>query len=155
MLQRIQSLLLLLSAIALGVFLTTNTWTGGTTEQQILVNPYQVLQTQGGLAGFKKEIFYVAVLAGLAIVLSIFAIFQFKNRVRQMLFVALNSLLIGAAVAVAVYHVKYDAMTLSGAGEGEFGIGLYAGFAALAFNWLANRFIKKDEKMVKDADRMR
>ncbi|WP_055145806.1 DUF4293 domain-containing protein [Jiulongibacter sediminis] len=155
MLQRIQSLLLLLSVIALGVFLSTNTWSGGTESNEILVNPYQVVQTKGGLAAFKKEIFYVAVLAALAIAIGVFTIFQYKNRVRQMLFVALNSLLIGAAVAVSVYHVKYDAMTLHGAGEGKFEIGLYAGFAALALNWLANRFIKKDEKMVKDADRMR
>jgi hypothetical protein len=32
---------------------------------------------------------------------------------------------------------------------------MWAAFVALAANWLANRFIKKDEKLVKDADRMR
>lgn len=155
MLQRIQSLLLLLAAVSLGVFLATNTWTGGTTDERIVVNPYQILQTKGGLAAFQQDTFYIAVLAVLAIGLSIFAIFQYKNRVRQMLFVALNSLLIGVAVAVSVYHVKYDAMVLDNVGEGKFEIGLYAGFAALAFNWLANRFIKRDEKLVKDSDRMR
>jgi anaerobic C4-dicarboxylate transporter len=155
MLQRIQSLLLLLAAVALGVFLSTNTWTGGLEGEKIIVNPYQILQMKGGLAAYQKSIFYVAVLAGLAIALSVFAVFQYKNRVRQMLFVALNSLLIGVAVAVSVYHVKYDAMKLDNAGEGNFETGLYAGFAALALNWLANRFIKRDEKMVKDADRMR
>ncbi|MGK0139378.1 MAG: hypothetical protein ACI9DJ_002837 [Algoriphagus sp.] len=155
MLQRIQSLLLLLSAIALGVFLGTNLWTSDITGGQVIVNPYQVLATKGGLASFKKDIFYVALMAGIGIIIAVFAIFQYKSRVRQMLFVALNSLLIGAAVAVAVYHVKYDGMTLEGAGEGTFDIGIFAGFAALALNWLANRFIKKDEKLVKSADRMR
>ncbi|AWV99712.1 DUF4293 domain-containing protein [Arcticibacterium luteifluviistationis] len=155
MLQRIQSALLLLSAIALGVFLSTNMWTSETGTGKVIVNPYHVLVTQGGLSSFSKDIFYIAVMAALAIVLAIFTIFQYKNRVRQMLFVALNSLLIGAAVAVGVYHVKYDGMTVQGAGEGNFDIGIYAGFAALALNWLANRFIKKDDKLVKSADRMR
>lgn len=155
MLQRIQSLLLLLSAIALGLFLASNIWTSGTTDGQIIVNPFHVLASKGGLASFKKEIFYVALMAAIALGLSLFTIFQYKNRLRQMLFVALNSLLIGAAIAVSIYHVKYDGMTIDGAGEGHFEIGLYAGFAALAFNWLANRFIKKDEKLVKSADRMR
>lgn len=155
MLQRIQSALLLLSAIALGVFLSTNMWTSQTATGEVIVNPYHVLVTQGGLSSFSKDIFYIAVMAGLAIVLAIFTIFQYKNRVRQMLFVALNSLLIGAAVAVGVYHVKFDGMVVEGAGEGNFDIGIYAGFSALALNWLANRFIKKDDKLVKSADRMR
>jgi hypothetical protein len=155
MLQRIQSVLLLLSAIALGVFLGTNVWYSETITGKVIVNPYQVLATQGGLASFQKDIFYVAVMAGIAIAVAIFTIFQYKNRVRQMLFVALNSLLIGAAVAISVYHVKYDGMTIEGAGEGNFDYGIYAGFTALALNWLANRFIKKDEKLVKSADRMR
>ncbi len=155
MLQRIQSLLLLLSAAALGVFLASNLWTSEITGGQVIVNPYQVLATKGGLMASKKDIFYVALMAGIALAIALFAIFQYKNRVRQMLFVALNSLLIGAAVAVSVYHVKYDGMSLEGAGDGTFDIGIYAGFIALALNWLSNRFIKKDEKLVKSADRMR
>jgi hypothetical protein len=155
MLQRIQSVLLLLSAIALGVFLATNVWSSQTATGQVIVNPYQVLATKGSLASFQKDIFYVALMAVIAIGIALFTIFQYKNRVRQMLFVALNSLLIGAAVATSVYHVKYDGMTIEGAGEGNFEYGIYAGFAALAFNWIANRFIKKDEKFVKSADRMR
>ncbi|UBM57410.1 DUF4293 domain-containing protein [Marinilongibacter aquaticus] len=155
MLQRIQSLFLMLTAIALGVFLATNFWTGDQTGNTILLNPYHIVQNQNGLAAYQKEIFYVAVIAAIAIGISIFAIFQYKNRVRQMLFVALNSMLIAVAVGVSVYHVKYDAMPLNGGEVGHFDIGTYAGFVALACNWIANRFIRKDEKMVRSADRMR
>lgn len=155
MIQRIQTIFLLITAVALAVFLATNSWTATGADNTVLVNPYQIIQTKGALAAFKKEIFYVAVMAVLSIALSIFTIFQFKNRLRQMMLVALNSLLIGVAVATLVYHVKYDAMTLDGVGEGTFGIGLYAGFVALVANWIARRFIGKDEKLVKDADRMR
>ena len=37
----------------------------------------------------------------------------------------------------------------------KFEFSLYLTFAAVAFNWLAIRFIRKDEKMVRDSDRIR
>jgi cytochrome c biogenesis protein CcdA len=156
MLQRIQTLFLILSAIAMAVFLATNAWTKVDLDQAVLVNAFQVLETKGGLAATQQPIFYIAVMSVISIGTALFAIFQFKNRVRQMLLVAFNSLLIGAAVAATVYNVKYVAMAMGNeAVEGSFGIGIYAGFVALACNWLANRFIRKDEKLVKSADRMR
>ena len=45
-------------------------------------------------------------------------------------------------------------MPLAG-GEGSYTIGTWAAFISLVSNLLANRFIKRDEKLVKDADRMR
>ena len=155
MLQRVQSVLLLLTALALGAFLGTNSFvkTMGPTEK-VVVNPYHVFHQTGNLANFDKPVYYVAVLGGLALILTVFTIFQYKNRVRQMLLVALNSLLIGAALAMTVYHIQTYAVTL-GSGDGSYGIGMWAAFVALMANWVANRFIKKDEKLVKDADRMR
>jgi hypothetical protein len=39
--------------------------------------------------------------------------------------------------------------------EGIFGIGFWAAFVSLFSNWVANRMIRRDEKLVKSADRMR
>ena len=104
----------------------------------------------------EKPIYYIATAAALALILTIFTIFQYKNRIRQMLLVALNSLLIGVTLAASVYHIQNDAIKIAGTGqESGYYIGIYAAFIALASNWLANRFIRKDEKLVKDADRMR
>ncbi|SOE21411.1 protein of unknown function [Spirosomataceae bacterium TFI 002] len=156
MLQRIQTLFLTISTIGMVVFLGTNAWKVINLDQTIIVNAFQVLETKGTLAATQKPIYYIAVMAVISIGTSIFAIFQYKNRVRQMLFVAFNSLIIGSAVAATVYNVKFVAMPLGNeAIEGTFGIGIYAGFIALASNWLANRFIRKDEKLVQSADRMR
>lgn len=157
MLQRIQSLLLLLSGICMAVFLSTNSFVKNLSEtESIIVNPYHVLHANGALAISDKSIFYVAVMAAIAVGVAIFTIFQYKNRVKQMLFVALNSLLMGASLATTVYHIKNDAIAIGDANiDGTWGIGIYAAFAGLAANWLANRFIKRDEKLVKDADRMR
>lgn len=155
MLQRVQSVLLLVTAIAMGVFLGTNSFVKAIgPDEKVVVNPYHVFHQQGSLAVVDKPIYYVAVVAALSIFLTIFTLFQYKNRIRQMLFVALNSLLMGVALALTVYHIQTDAIKL-GTGDGTYGIGMWAAFIALIANWFANRFIKKDEKLVKDADRMR
>jgi glucan phosphoethanolaminetransferase (alkaline phosphatase superfamily) len=156
MLQRIQTLFLIISAIGMAAFLGTNAWKVINLDQTVIVNSFQVLETKGTLAATQKPIYYIAVMAVISIGTSIFAIFQYRNRVRQMLFVAFNSLIIGAAVAATVYNIKFVAMPLAtGTVEGTFDIGIYAGFVALASNWLANRFIRKDEKLVQSAERMR
>ncbi|NBA87301.1 DUF4293 family protein [Emticicia sp. CRIBPO] len=157
MLQRIQSLLLLVAAISMGVFLGTNSFTKQISpDEAVIVNPYHVLHTKGSLAAMDKPIYYVALLGVLALGLSLFSIFQYRNRVRQMLFVALNSLFMGLSLGLSVYHIQNDAVKIGADSiQGVYGIGIYAAFLALACNWVANRFIRKDEKMVKDADRMR
>ena len=155
MLQRIQSVLLLVTAIAMGVFLGTNSFVKSISPtENIAVNPFHVFHQKGGVMVNEKPVYYVALVAGLAILLAIFTIFQYRNRVRQMLLVALNSLFIGVALAITVYNIQQDPI-VGGADAGSFQIGMWAAFVALLCNWLANRFIKKDEKLVKDADRMR
>lgn len=157
MLQRVQSILLLITSLALATFLATNSFvkTLGSNEK-IVVNAYHFLHTKGTLVVLEKPIYYIATAAALALILTIFTIFQYKNRIRQMLLVALNSLLIGVTLAASVYHIQNDAIKIAGIDqESGYYIGIYAAFIALASNWLANRFIRKDEKLVKDADRMR
>jgi len=156
MLQRIQSLLLLLAGTGMLVFLGTNSWEKGSVGgSQVLVNPYHVVEVKNTLAVQDHPVYYIAVLAVLSAGLSIFTIFQYRNRMRQMLLVALNSLFMGLAMGLTIYQIKYVAMPMGESGEGTFGIGVWAGFFALLANWVANRAIRRDEKLVKDADRMR
>ena len=159
MLQRFQSLLLLISALGMFVFLGTNSWKKTNGDGSfVVVNPYHVFETNssGSLVSTDHPVYYVAILAVLAAGLSIFTIFQYKNRIRQMLFVALNSLLMGTAVGLSVYNIKYIANPMGDAGvEVIFGIGFWAAFVSLFSNWVANRMIRRDEKLVKSADRMR
>lgn len=158
MLQRVQSILLMVAGICMIVFLGTTTWQKdiAETSEQVILNPYYLIHTKGALAVLKKPVYYLALMAVMASGLSIFTIFQYKNRVRQMLLVALNSLLIGATLGVAVYHVQYEANSMGDMSkDGHFSIGFWAVFVALFANWAANRFIRKDDKLVKSADRMR
>jgi hypothetical protein len=77
MLQRVQSVLLLLTALALGVFLGTNSFVKAISpSEKVVVNPYHVFHQTGNLASFNKDIYYVAVLGGLALILTIFYYFS-------------------------------------------------------------------------------
>jgi uncharacterized membrane protein len=85
-------------------------------------------------------------------VLSIVTIFLFKNRKTQMkvtgLNILLNILLIG--------YLAYSLTSLPGGfSDSEKGIGLFAPFISILMLVIANRFIKKDEQLVKSVDRFR
>ncbi len=157
MLQRIQTILLIVTVICVGIFLATTSWSKSIgPDEQVMVNPYYLIHTKGGLAVLKTPIFYVATLAGLAGLFTLFTIFQYKNRIRQMLFVALNSILLAAALSALIHHVTRDGAKLGDANEvGDFGVGIVAITVALVCNFIANRLIKRDEKLVRSADRMR
>lgn len=83
---------------------------------------------------------------------SLLSIFLFKNRKTQMRVtganIVLNILLIG--------YLAYSLTTLPGGfSNSEKGIGLLVPFLSILMLVLANRFIKKDEKLVKSVDRFR
>jgi hypothetical protein len=85
-------------------------------------------------------------------VLSVVTIFLFKNRKTQMMVtgmnIVLNILLIG--------YLAYSLTNLPGGfSDSEKGIGLFAPFISILMLVIANRFIKKDEKLVKSVDRFR
>jgi len=130
MIQRIQSLFFFFSAIC----------------SITIVYVFPVLQDQ--LAGyFLKDHFpYVRFCVFFSAALSIFAIFQFKNRKRQQLIASFSRLMITIAVLLLIFLHKEDKL---------FG----AGIVLLSIPFLtliaANFFINRDEKLVRSADRVR
>jgi hypothetical protein len=89
--------------------------------------------------------------------LSIFTIFQYKNRVRQMLLVSLNSLVGAGLLGATVYQIQMDSNKIfAPENQGEFSFSFWAAFVALALNLGSQiALIRRDENIVKDADRMR
>ncbi|MFT4660043.1 MAG: peptidoglycan/LPS O-acetylase OafA/YrhL [Patiriisocius sp.] len=85
--------------------------------------------------------------------LTLIAIFMFKKRNMQVLLGRLNYLLILGLIVVL--YLNIDKLNESLSTTIEYGVGLYLPVAALAFNFLANRAIKKDEDLVKSLDRLR
>ena len=162
MIQRIQSILLLLSAIAMGLMLFFPLW------QKVSIDPpeearldafhlsYDVLSpATGSKQSILKNTFYIAILGSLSAVISLYSIFQYKNRLRQIQLGSLNSLLIGMTLGLLMYFVLKAETLLEPTRQGNYLLGFYLPLASLLCNFTANRFIRKDEKLIKSMDRIR
>lgn len=95
---------------------------------------------------------FTAVLAIAAITVAFIEIGKFKNRVLQLKLGALNSLLMAGTVILSVYFSNELMKEYEG---GQYGLGLYLPAAAVVCNFLANVFIRKDERLVRDSERLR
>ncbi len=93
-----------------------------------------------------------AILSIAAATLAFIQIGKYKNRMLQMKMGALNSLLLVGVIGSSVYLASQLVNQFQG---GTYGFGLYLPGAAVIFNLIANRFIRKDEKLVRDSDRIR
>jgi hypothetical protein len=93
-----------------------------------------------------------AILAIAATTLALIEIRKFKNRILQMKLGALNSLFMAGTIASAVIFSNGFLKTYQG---GSYGLGLWLPGVAVICNLLANRFIRKDEKLVRDSGRLR
>ena len=144
MIQRIQTIYLLLSALISGglVFLVPF-WTPENQEAvkglELIVHERLLIQTIG--IGF-------LISSGL----SIFAVFTFKNRKNQFVLGRLNILINFYLLGVLIV----ESLNLSGeTSVSEKGIGIFLPIIVVVFLAMANKAIKKDEDLVKSVDRLR
>ena len=136
MLQRIQTIYLLIAAgISAGLIFVFDLWT-----------------TNEGISFFAKdEMLYLSLFCGSAL-LSLIAIFMFKNRKSQFVMGRLNIILNFILLGLFVYR----SLNLSGETTvSEKGIGILLPIFSIVFLVLANKAIKKDEDLVKSVDRLR
>ena len=136
MLQRIQSIYLLIAVIASGVL--------------PVFLPLYTLEN-GDVISFMDNIAYVLLFVFSA-TLSIISIFTYKKRKNQFVLNRLNIILNLILLGLFIYR----SLNLSGESEiSEKGIGMFLPIVSIVFLSLANRAIKKDEDLVKSADRLR
>ena len=134
MIQRVQSLFFFFSAIC----------------SVTIVYAFPVLQDESTSYLLKEHFAEARLFVFLSAALSVFAIFQFKNRKRQQLIAYVARLMITIAFLLVVFLHQEE-----GVEERAFGIGLFLFFIPYLALFLAGYFVKKDEKLVKSADRMR
>jgi len=67
----------------------------------------------------------------------------------------LNALLISASLVVTMFLIYDIQNSFAPNIYGEYKYGIYLPVIALIFNLLANRFIRRDEKLVRSVDRLR
>lgn len=93
-----------------------------------------------------------AILLIASITIAIIEITKFKDRLLQIKLGTLNALLLAGGLGSAVYFATEMVKTYNG---GQYGFGLWLPGVAVICNWLAMRFIRRDEKLVRDSDRLR
>lgn len=152
MIQRVQTLFLIAIVICMTLMNFFPVWTEHGPDGSMLVMK-TFGATQGGevLAGWY---FVPGILAVLAALVALWEIFSYKNRLTQVKLGALNALLITGAVVTAIYFI-YQLEMLHPDTQGRYGIGLGFPMISLVCNLLANRFIRRDEKLVRSVDRIR
>ena len=136
MLQRIQTIYLLISAIISGgLIFVFHLWT---TENEVPVFA-------------KDHLIYLLLFLGSAF-LSLISIFKYKNRQSQFVMGRLNIILNFILLGLFVYRL------LIAPGESQIsekGVGIFMPIFSIVFLVLANKAIKKDEDLVKSVDRLR
>ena len=99
-----------------------------------------------GLDWFRTIVF------ALSAVLAIYSIFKYKKRSVQQWLNWLNILINFTLLGIFVYRM------LNSPGESfisEKGVGVFAPVLSIVFLFMANKAIRRDEKLVKSADRLR
>jgi hypothetical protein len=162
MIQRIQSVFLLIAALVMISVLFLTIWMKVDINNQEIVtmNAYQLTYesyTEDGVNTLimAKDTFYISILAVLASAIALFSVFQYKNRLRQIQLGALNSLFMGGTLGLSYYFSTKGEALIDNGQQGIFQEGFYIIALALLMNSMANRFIRKDEKLVRSADRIR
>ncbi|MBT4217190.1 MAG: DUF4293 family protein [Flavobacteriales bacterium] len=93
-----------------------------------------------------KDLQYPSLLLVLSTLLALFAIFQFKNRIRQLMIVYLSRLCIAISFLIFILF-KED--------ENQLYYGSFLLILPYIILFFSAYFIKKDEKLVRSADRIR
>lgn len=158
MLQRIQTIFLAIVVISMGVFLSFPIWhktaTTGTEKAELSATKltHYITPVQSEI----QPVYYLVIVAILVILVAGYAIFQFKNRVLQSALCAVNSILLTVIMGLVIYFTYYKTAKLfDPSTPGVYGMGFYGLVAAMLSNVFANRFIRRDERIVQQSNRFR
>ncbi len=152
MIQRIQSIFLVLAMAAMLVASAFNIWLGDSSADcATIVNSLNIGRLCGGEFSTSKNIIYLLAIQIAFALIALYSILSYKNRKRQILLGGANSLL-GSVFLLLTFFVTKE---ISETESGGYGLGFFLPLLAIFLNILANRFIKKDEKLVRSLDRIR
>ena len=158
MVQRIQTLFLLIVAIAMGAFIALPVWQKSSSDglESISVDAFVIRHQLNAVQSEVEPVYFHLVLAVLAAGIALFAVFKYRNRLLQAALCAVNSVLMTVLLALVVYQTMFKAgKVFEPEAQGSYEYGFYALVVGMLANVLANRFIRKDEKMVKESNRFR
>lgn len=151
MIQRVQSIFLALAAIAMFAMMFSPVWGKENAEktQLVVLNTMTLTYSESGEVKDQSNTIYLTVLAFLSAAVAIGSLFSYKNRMTQMKLNLLNSLLVLVAVGLMAFNMYSAQKMFDVDNPGAFKIGFFLPVIALVCNSIANRFIRKDEQLIK------
>ena len=161
MIQRIQTLFLILYIIALVSTFFFPVWqkislNDETNSIEIIVTGYiSSVDFNNGDTSVLYDNFIISGLVIISCIVAAFSIFSYKNRLNQIKLGALNSFLTSVLIIYFLYDIFYNEQYININDKISFLISFYLIFLAIFFNFLANRFIRKDELLVRESERIR
>ena len=164
MIQRVQTLWLLGVSVCMGLMLVYFIWAEVIEDQSRVVTftafSIEVVNTQNtpertdDVLIESRSTWYVAALAILASLTALLSIFRFKNRLTQMKLGALNSLFMVATLATCYFLINQTEEVFPET-RGQTQLTFFLPMAGLILNMISNRFIRRDEKLMKSVERIR
>lgn len=145
MIQRKQSIWLVLAAFVLGL---------------LFIFPYglQSLTAGGETVLNARNSMLLMVATPIGILFNLFVIFQFKNRPQQIKFIYLAMVLNLIFIALMVFDAQFsspDKKLAIGLLGTQLYIGIFVPVVSMILQWLAIKGIQQDERLIRDADRLR
>ena len=158
MLQRIQTLLLATVAVAMLSVTLLPIWekSSATLNEKVTLTAVALEYFKGTNLVSTANTIVIVMLALISTCIAAFSITQYKKRMLQMTLGLINSILIAVVLGYTFYQVfKVGIPMFEPENQGSYGAGFIAAVLAMLCNMIANRFIRRDEMLVKSADRMR
>lgn len=151
MIQRIQSIWLLLAALTIVCLLIVPVLTDKSGSGTYILYGSGIKFWDGDVIDTSTNLplFISTILAGLV---SLVNIFNFRNRTLQKRIASLNIILI---LGLSFWLSQLGKQLPGGIEKAEIGFGLFLPLLAIIFTLLAIRGIKQDEKLIRSADRLR
>ncbi|SNS05675.1 protein of unknown function [Belliella buryatensis] len=159
MIQRIQTVFLFLVAVSMILVISFPIWQQVNPDQtqMVTLNAWSLTTTDNTSQEIIKSEgnIYLGILALIATGLALFSLTQYKNRTKQMFLNMINSLVMIVTLALIIYTSHQANAEINPDVNGAFVLGFWAIFGGMIMNLLANRFIRKDEMLVRSVDRIR
>jgi hypothetical protein len=157
MLQRVQSLFLLGVVICMIALLFSPIWSeeGKSAKEKMQFNTFALSKINNGQEEVQQNTIYMSIIAFVVGAMAGYEIFSYKNRIRQRMLGGINSLIMILLIGIAFYITYTADQAYQPDQQGKYQIGFFLIMIAIILNILANRFIMRDEKLVRSADRMR
>lgn len=157
MIQRVQTIFLLLVVVLGGVFSFMPVLNFVSYDAGYIMGAYKTILVANPSVVIAKNM-GVGVIEGVVILVSLIVIFMFKKRQLQIKLLKLNILLIALQIVALVMYMDVVKTTI-GPNASDVVVGFEFGaiipVLSLVCTYLAIWFIKKDEKLIRAADRLR